>query len=142
MAFSSYVSDRALVRAGDRCESCGRYWHEIDHAINDSPIDSHSASSFHVVRNKKTGLYRATSVPPGHEIMQGRILPPHAFIIQKMGREDDAFCLCQECHQLVHRLANMLSAGKKTSGNTKNAIPHILEWVTLWFVLGNVEWTL
>ena len=140
MAYYDYIVKRALIRAGYRCEACGRYWYELDYGEGVVPLHIHSAISFHVVRNKKTGLYRATSVPPAHKKMKGRILKPNKYIIQRLGRDDDGYCLCLECHRKVHAIATDLTNGRFTTGDSKNAIPYVLEMVTISFILNRGVW--
>lgn len=141
LAFNSSVTERALTRAGYRCEACGGYWHDLKRSEKDTPLYAHSAISFHIVKNKKTGLYRATSTPTGHERMQGRIIRPNAFLVQRLNRDDDAYCLCYDCHPMVHRIASEITNNKFRTGNGKNAIPHVLENVTICFVLNKGNWT-
>lgn len=140
MAFNSSVLDLALYRAKYRCEACGKSWYSLQNEYGKTPLRGHSATSLHVVRSAKTGLYRATSVPIGHEKMAGRILRPNTFLVQKLGRDDDAYCLCPRCHTTVHSIATRITNMKQTTGVTKNAIPHVLENVTISFVLNSGKW--
>lgn len=140
MAYYYYIAENVILRSGYRCDACGGYWHDLKRSESDTPLHAHSATTFHVLRNKRTGFYKATSVPVGHERMQGRILRPNTFLIQKLERDDDAYCLCYLCHQMVHDIATDLTNARFTTGDTKNAIPYLLEMVTISFVLNNGQW--
>ena len=140
MAFYPYIVDRALVRARYRCEACGRKWLDLKDVFGDTPLRGHSSISMHAIRNSMTGLYRATSVPSGLERMKRRILQPNAFYFQQIVRDDDAYMLCPECHVRVHDIARFYSNNQTKTGDGRNAIPHVLEMVTLEFIDREGEW--
>jgi DNA-directed RNA polymerase subunit RPC12/RpoP len=140
MAFYPYIVSRALVRAQYRCEACGREWLDLKDIFGDTPLHGHSSISLHAIRNQKTGLYRATSVPPGLERMKGRVLKPDKYYFQKYGRSDDAYMLCPECHLRVHELERIYSSTRIKTGDGKNPIPYYLELITLEFIDRKGEW--
>ncbi len=142
MAYYSYIVDRALVRARYRCEACGKHWSDFPKVMGDAPIDLHSADTFHLLM-QKNGFYKVTSPPKGHEQMKGRLLRPEMFQVYTVmnKRPDDAFCLCARCHITVHDMAEVMS--KDILGDDKdrkNAIPSVLEYVTIMYVLSGGKW--
>lgn len=140
MGFDLTVKNRALLRAKYRCEACGRHWYDLKAEFGDTPLRGHSGSTLHIVENKQ-GLYVATSVPDSHWVLKGKPMAKDAFIVQRLNRGDDAFCLCPTCHAEVHRIAFNLSREKLSRmTDSKNAIPFVLEEVTIGFILGRGKW--
>lgn len=115
---------RALLRARYLCECCGKpvYW-EVG---RDRPLaEIHSCTTLHLTeRIDRPGYYQSTSPTENHAILKNRYLFGGNFIFPEYRRSDDAFCLCLECHDLIHSLA-------KHDLDGKNAIPAELEKLTL-----------
>ncbi|OGD84023.1 hypothetical protein A2572_00660 [Candidatus Collierbacteria bacterium RIFOXYD1_FULL_40_9] len=144
MAYYSYVVDRALIRARYRCEVCDAHWTDFPKVPGDAPIDVHSATSYHLMMFRKTGLFKSISPPRGHSRMKGKLYRPSAFMFYQYfpDRLDDAFCFCNSCHLTVHDKAEAESlvflGGVK---ELKNDVPTILEYVTVMSVLTKGKWT-
>ncbi len=142
MAYTTTITERAIVRAGYKCEGCKTKWSDLPKNERDSPIDAHSATTLHLVMDKKTGLYKVTSPPDGHLRMKNRLLRPEGFLVYKLlKREDDAFCFCNKCHKLVHVVSKKLSLARIPDKEKKNDIPFILEMATISLVLNGGKWT-
>ncbi len=141
MAFDADIVEKALIDVGYKCEACGKYWHEFDRNPKHAPLHGHSETTLHIVRDEKTGLYWATAVPPGHEKLLKKPIAPQAFIFQRLGRGSDIRILCHLCHQRVHDIAKAIKNGRNTTGDAKNAIPAVLEMVTVAFILNRGVWT-
>lgn len=142
MAFKGIVTDRALLRADYRCEACGVHWLDFDPVSGDAPIDLHSSTTLHIVK-QENGLYVATSTPDGHKVLKNRVLRVDGYYFYQYMemRPDDAFCLCNRCHLKVHAWARKWS--KDFLGSAKdrnNDVPFILDYVTVMYVLNKGRW--
>ena len=123
MPFRENVITRALLRARWMCEACGKPIRVRAEA------EIHSADTLHLdLHPVRPDRYVVTSPPPNHETMRGKSLPVFGFRVYALGRPDDAFCLCLSCHDKVHALADFRMTGGR------NAIPNVLEEVTIMFV--------
>lgn len=142
--YSSSIVDRALSRARYKCEACGKHWDDLDDGSGGVFLFAHSSTTFHLIWIKSKKMYKSTCVPEGHERVKGRFFKPENVLVYKYmnKREDDAFCLCKKCHVKVHEIAEKLSVAH-LGGNKdrKNAVPSILEWVSVMYVLKKTKWT-
>lgn len=140
MGYSVDFADMALVRAGYNCEACGRNWNDFEVVAGDAPIDVHAASSLHVIRDKKTGLFRVTSTPEGFAKLRNRLVRPEPFLVHHYGRDDDGFCLCKECHTKVHAIALQITKSYLPYHKGRNSAPFILEQVTIIYIENGGRW--
>lgn len=123
MAFSEKVVTRALLRARWMCECCGVPIRKR------SLCEVHSATTLHLdIDPKRPDRYIVTSPPPNHKTMKGKTLPVFGFRVYALGRDDDGFVFCGECHDWVHVLVDSPTEGGK------NAKPEELEEITIRFV--------
>lgn len=131
----------ALIRAKYACEACKKDWYDLFKSPKDSPIDLHSATSLHLIRVPDTVYFEVTSHPKGMKLMKGKLLRQDAFLFYKeFGGDDDGFCLCNKCHRIVHAIAESESRKKIKNKNLKNAIPSVLDEVTVRYILSNGVW--
>lgn len=98
MSFTNDQNVLIALRAGYRCEICGRDVYKSFHA--------HSATLLHLLRSKTHKTMCEVTNPPGGLLrMRGVLLPTYSFEVFSLGRDDDGFCLCQRCHQRLHNIA-------------------------------------
>ncbi len=140
MGYTVDFADMALVRSGYSCEACGRNWNDFEVIPGDAPIDVHSANSLHTIRDK-SGLFRVTSTPEGFSRLIGRLIRPEPFLVHHYGLDDDAFCLCRECHVKVHSIALTITKSYLVDHKGRNSTPFILEQVTIIFIENGGAWT-
>lgn len=127
MGFDPKYADIVMVRARWRCEACGVpvYWAKGEPRLG----MAHSANTLHLVLDPdRSDRYIVTSTPYNHRNMLNKRLPVFGFRVWALGRPDDGFCLCLLCHLKVHALADSKMPGGR------NAIPNVLEEVTIMFV--------
>ncbi len=141
MAFNDKLVQLALIRAKYACEACGKDWYDLFKSPKDSPIDLHSATSLHLIRIPETVFFEVTSQPAGLVTMKNRPIKAESFLFYKeFGRDDDGFCLCNKCHRMVHYIAEIESRKRIKNKNLKNAIPSVLDEVTVMYILSNGIW--
>lgn len=125
MAFPERVRRREIEKAAG-CAVCK------DPFPPGAYIEMHSATSLHLVRDKKSIQPRfiVTDPPLGHETLRGKSINARVF---KMGdtRQHDGFCLCPVCHDELKRvaLAEARLRNPKFKGNAPP--PEVIEEVTL-----------
>ncbi len=98
-------------------------------------IEAHSATSLHLVLDKKSKerRYIVTDPPRGHEILRGRTLNAKIFSFGQT-KDNDAFCLCPVCHDEIKRIA-LNELGSRNPEFKKYTLPPALsEEVTIFFV--------
>ena len=136
MPFSKGVFMRAVERAGFRCEKCGKDVSKVEKTATQSPCDIHSVTGLHLVRHKKQpSACIVTSPPASMMILRGRMLPVYGFVVFSLGRDDDGFCLCQDCHNEVHTLALSITKDMLPSHTGMNSSPAVLELVSLTLIM-------
>ncbi len=141
MAFMSKLVEMALIRAKYACEACGADWYDLYKGLNDSPIDVHSATSLHLVRIPNTDYFEVTSHPAGIKLLKGRPVNQRNFLFyEEFGGDDDGFCLCNRCHKMVHVIAESESRKKIRNKDLRNAIPSVLDEVTVKYILSGGIW--
>lgn len=98
----------------------------------DAYIELHSATSLHLVLDKKSKKprFKVTDPPLGHKALKGKAISINAF---KMGdiRQHDGFCLCPVCHDELKLSA--LEEARQRDPNFKGNVPppQVIEEVTL-----------
>ena len=119
---------RTEIEKKQVCEICQN---EDIHTDN---LEIHSATSLHLVLADVNGKqkYLITSTHKGHENLRGKTISTAIYMPNGEPRESDAFCLCVDCHQEVHRIA--LERARKTDKNAKIAPPKILAEVTHFYI--------
>ncbi len=128
MGFSKKTAERASIRAGFKCERCGKNLAK-KRATDVSIGVRHSATGLHLVGGPITFL--VTDPPPGFESLKGKRLNGKLFLVGQYGYPDDAFFLCPDCHNEIH--VEALAETKRQNPGYKggNASPAVLENVTM-----------
>ena len=135
MGFTLDVMILAAERVAYLCEVCGTDTSRLQPGQTSASFEIHSATSLHLVRSSRyPDMCVVTSPPPDFKKMRGRLLPAAMFrVFDDPERDDDAFCLCLSCHDEIHKRAQVMTR-VRVKGSGKNAIPALLESVTLFFV--------
>ncbi len=97
MPFQKDIATRIALRARYLCEICSKSIYLSGHG--------HSSSGLHTISIDRY-YCQATDSSPKHEIMVlGEPILKASFKVYSLGREDDGYYLCIDCHQMVHRIA-------------------------------------
>lgn len=119
---------RAEVEKTQKCEICQ------NEDIHKDNLEIHSATSLHLVLTEVNGeqKYLITSTHKGHENIKGKTISTGVYQPNGKPEENDAFCLCVDCHQEVHRVA--LEKTRISDKKAKIASPKILSEVTHFYI--------
>ena len=130
---------RTEIEKTEKCAVC------LEPAPRGEVLEVHSATSLHLELNEVKGelRYVVTSTHKGHEQLKGKALNIGVYQPDGKPEKNDAFCLCVDCHQEVHRVA--LAKTRLQDKDAKIASPKILMDATFFYVqigrplLGRVE---
>lgn len=135
MPFPFPVLIHAALRARYRCEVCRRDVSEVEESQTTASFEIHSLTSLHlVVVRESRNLCIVTDPPSRFEVLRGRLLPIRMFKIFQYRRLDDGFCLCHKCHRKIHQVALKETKRKVPDFTGRNAIPTVLEMVSLYYI--------
>lgn len=119
---------RTEIEKTEKCVVC------LEPAPKGEVLEVHSATSLHLELSEVKGelRYVVTSTHQGHEQLKGKALNVGIYQPEGKPEQNDAFCLCVDCHQEVHRVA--LAKTRLTDKDAKIASPKVLMETTFFYV--------